>query len=365
MRARLSAALTLAVLLTGAGLVVAPVRAQDSAATATTQGMLVQSTGSSPVPSSDTVAIDPEAFGRFLQTLRDEAVAAGIAPAVATEALDGLTPLPVVISRDRSQAETVLTVDQYVRRRLTPAFVRTTRRMAARHRPLLTRVERTYGVPGRIVVAIWALESNFGRFSGVRPTVQALATMAFEGRRAAFFKGELFDALRMIEQRDIEPAALRGSWAGAMGQPQFMPSSYLRYAADFDGDGRRDIWQSLPDVFASIANYLQAHGWARGVSWGREVRVPSAVRPALAMRRESGCVAVRAMSPPRPLSAWRADGVTTAAARPLPTASRETSLVDAGGRYYLVSGNYEAVLGYNCAHPYALSVVRLADAIGG
>lgn len=364
MRARGWAPFSLAVLLTVTGALPAsaPVRAEASPQAGV--GPAVASP-SSPATTPDSVAIDPEAFAHFLLTLRDDAVAAGIAPSVAGPALDGLEPLPIVVTRDRTQAESLLTIDDYVRRRLTPRFVRAARQMAARHRRVLARVERQYGVPARVLVAIWAIESNFGRFSGVRPTVQALATLAYEGRRATFFRGELFDALRMIERRDIEPEAMRGSWAGAMGQPQFMPSSYLRHAVDFDGDGRRDIWRSLPDVFASIANYLKAKGWASGVSWGREVRVPATARATLgASRRDAGCVAVRAMSPPQPVTEWRTSGLTTASGQALPRATPATSLVDAGQRMYLVSANYEAVLAYNCAHPYALSVVRLADAIG-
>jgi membrane-bound lytic murein transglycosylase B len=307
--------------------------------------------------------IDPAAFAAFLEALKSEAIALGIDATVAAAALDGLEPLPVVVQRDRTQAETVLTIDQYVTRRLTTAVIRRGREMAATHKATLAKVARTYGVQSRFLVAVWGLESNFGRFSGVRPTIQALATLAFEGRRAALFKAELFDALRIVQAGHIDLASMKGSWAGAMGQPQFMPSSYLRYAEDFDGDGKRDIWRSQPDVFASVAKYLKEHGWDDEATWGREVKLRD---PALVERiglRMEGCRAVRQMSPARPLDAWRGDGVRSADGSRLPAGERAASLIDAGGRYYLVYRNYEALLDYNCAHPYALGVSLLSDRI--
>ena len=170
----------------------------------------------------------------------------GISAAVAARALDGLTPLPVVVERDRGQAEAVLSIDDYVRRRITPTTVRRAREMAARHQVILEKVGKAYGVQPRFLVAVWGIESNFGRFTGVRPTVQALATLAYDGRRGTLFRNELFDALRIVERGHASLDDLKGSWAGAMGQPQFMPSSYLRYAEDFDGDGERDIWRIPP-----------------------------------------------------------------------------------------------------------------------
>ena len=308
-------------------------------------------------------ALDEGRFAAFLAELKAEAIERGISAAVAARALDGLTPLPVVIERDRGQAEVVLTVDQYVKQRLTPVTVRRAREMAARHKTLLAKVGAAYGVQPRYLVAVWGLESNFGRFTGVRPTVQALATLAFDGRRATLFRNELFDALRIVEHGHASLDAMKGSWAGAMGQPQFMPSSYLRYAEDFDGDGERDIWGNPADVFASIANYLKAYGWDGAATWGRPVRLPE---PAAAMleragSRGEGCRAERALSRRQPLAAWQAMGVRAADGGPLPAVDRQASLLAAGATNYLVYGNYEAILGYNCAHPYALSVALLGD----
>lgn len=306
-------------------------------------------------------------FTEFLSRLKAEALSRGIGAETAERALSGFDPLPIVVERDRTQTETVLTIDQYLRRRLTPAFVRTAREMLATHRQLLDRVSAKYGTPASLIVAIWGMESNFGRFLGVRPTVQALATLAWDGRRGAFFTSELMDALRIVDHGDISLEALKGSWAGAMGQTQFMPSSYLAHAEDFDGDGRRDIWGSLPDVFASIAGYLKAYGWVEGERWGREVEVPSGTAVRLAERiglRQSGCQAEREMTAAVPLAEWQALGVRSSGGRALPRSGRPASLLRAGRTAYLVYGNYDAILGYNCAHAYALAVGRLADQLG-
>lgn len=307
-----------------------------------------------------------QAFGDWLQSVRQEALDRGIRPAIVAQAFDGLTPLEVVVERDRNQTETVLTVEQYVRRRLTPALVRAANARAAAERRTLARVGQRYGVQPRFLVAVWGLESNFGRFSGTRPVVQALATLAWDGRRGEFFKEELMQALAIVDRGDIELQVMKGSWAGAMGQTQFMPSSYLRHAEDFDGDGHRDIWRSTPDVLASIANYLKAHGWRDGETWGREVKVPRGGAEALARTvglREGGCRAVREMTVPRRLAEWQAMGVRMADGRALPKVDRDASLVRGGSTAYLVYGNYEALLGYNCAHAYALAVGQLADRI--
>jgi membrane-bound lytic murein transglycosylase B len=305
-------------------------------------------------------------FETWLAGARAEALKRGISDATVARALDGLEPLPIVVERDRSQAETVLTVDEYVRRRLTPRFVRTANERAAAERVTLKNVSGRYGVQPRYLVAVWGLESNFGRFSGVRPVIQALATLAWEGRRGAFFTDELMNALHIIDRGDIGLEVMKGSWAGAMGQTQFMPSSYLEHAEDFDGDGDRDIWESTPDVLASIANYLKAHGWNAKETWGREVRLPAGKAEAIVQQvglRTSGCRAEREMTVRQPLAAWQAAGVRTVDGGDLPRVDREASLFLAGKRAFLVYGNYEALLGYNCAHAYALAVSQLADRI--
>ncbi len=319
-----------------------------------------------PQPPLPVVELPPStSFPEWLAALRAEAVSRGISQAIVETALAGLEPVPTVLERDRSQAELTLTLEEYLGRRLTRSMVRTGQRVAKQHDRLLKRVSAKYGVPGSIVIAVWGLESNFGRFSGIRPTIATLATLAYDQRRAAMFREELFNALKILDSGDVSPAALRGSWAGALGQPQFMPSSFLQFAQDFDGDGRRDIWRSTPDVFASIANYLKAHGWSPRQTWGREVRLPADLTAAalekVAPLQTEGCLAERQMTVRLPLSRWRELGVTSVTGAPLPRATIDASLVAAGRRHFLLYPNYEAVLSYNCVHAYGLSVGLLSD----
>jgi peptidoglycan lytic transglycosylase B len=192
-------------------------------------------------------------FDAWLAELMDEARARGYSDALLDESLAGLTPRPGVIASDRRQAERVLTLEEYVRRRVTPALVQRGRELVAEHRELLAQIRARYGVPPEIVVAIWGFETGYGRYGGSVPVFQALATLAWDPRRARLFRAQLYDALTMVDRGHIDAPSMVGSWAGAMGQPQFLPSSYLTYAVDFDGDGRRGIWTSTADTLASIA----------------------------------------------------------------------------------------------------------------
>jgi len=308
---------------------------------------------------------EPPPFDEWLAALRVEAEGRGIRPEILDKALTGITPVAQILERDRTQAEFTLDLEDYLKRRLTRPTIRMAQQMLTKHRSTLNRIEKQYGVDARVLVSVWGLESNFGRFAGVRPTIPTLVTLAYDPRRATMFRQELFSALEILNNGDIELERLKGSWAGALGQPQFMPSSYLEYAQDFDGDGRRDIWSSLPDVFASIAFYMQRHGWTSGIAWGREVRVPAHIREKVLAfpRRSEGCRAERLMTPPQPLAEWRAFGLRTMSGGPLPVADLTASLVQAGSRSFLLYNNYEALLGYNCAHSYALSVGLLANAL--
>ena len=303
-------------------------------------------------------------FSTFVAQLKEQALAAGVSAATVDAALNNLEPLEVVVERDRSQAEVVLTIDQYVSRRLTRSFVRTAVDRKREHRQSLAAIAKKYGVSSSVLVAIWGMESNFGRFTGTRPTVQALTTLAWEGRRRAFFTAELMSALQILDKGYIELDQMKGSWAGAMGQTQFMPSSYLAHAQDYDGDGRRDIWKTLPDVFASIANYMVAYGWKNDQIWGREVKVPAGGATKLAASvgfRQSGCRAARELTVPVRLARWQSLGVRTATGAALPKVDRDASLLRAGSKSYLVYANYDSLLGYNCAHAYALAVGLLSD----
>jgi membrane-bound lytic murein transglycosylase B len=307
------------------------------------------------------------AFSQWLDDVKKEALSRGIRQDIVDEALGGIDePVPVVIERDRAQAEVVLPLENYVTRLLTPKRIRTGRDMFASHRELLEEVGKHYGVPARIIASIWGVESNFGQFSGIRPTVAALATLAWDPRRSTFFRGELFDALEILNRGDIALDNMKGSWAGAMGQVQFMPSSYLKFAEDYDGDGQKDIWSTPGDVFASIANYLKGHGWTDGRPWGREVIVSEAASHRIAAdvaRREGTCRATRDMTVALPEQQWQALGVRLPGGKALPRSDEKVSLVSGARRHFLVTGNYDALLDYNCAHSYALSVALLGDAI--
>ncbi|HEX6465173.1 MAG TPA: lytic murein transglycosylase [Vicinamibacterales bacterium] len=309
----------------------------------------------------------PQPFDEWLKGVRAEALTRGIREATLDQALTGLEPLPIVVERDRTQAELVLTLDRYLAEHLTKKVIGTAAAMRRQHAAVLQQVSAKYGVPPEIIVAVWGLESNFGRFSGVRPTIQTLATLAYDPRRSTMFREELFDALKILDSGDVEPAAMRGSWAGALGQPQFMPSSFLLYAQDFDGDGRRDIWRSRPDVFASIANFLAAKGWAASGTWGREVSVPASLLarlPQVAPLQTEGCLARRQMSVPLPVATWSELGVRALGGKPLTDSDLEVpsaALVSGVKRHFLVYPNYQAILEYNCVNAYALSVGLLAD----
>ena len=305
-------------------------------------------------------------FDQWLGGFIAEARQRGFSEDLITQILVDLQPRPIVIERDRTQAEiaVTLTFNRYFSTRVTSAVVRRGRELAKERRTLLRRIESEYGVPPGIVLAIWGLESRYGRNTGITPIFQALATLAWEPRRSDFFRGQLFDALTMVSRGYIEAPRMTGSWAGAMGQPQFMPSSYLQYAVDFDSDGRRDIWRSTADALASIANYLKGYGWKSGERWGREVKIAPAVRKRIEEdvgRPTEGCFAMRDMTERRPLSEWQRLGVRTVKGAALPRASLDAALVETESRYFLVYSNYDALLGYNCAHRYALSVALLAE----
>jgi membrane-bound lytic murein transglycosylase B len=310
-------------------------------------------------------AAPQQPFEAFLAELRTEALSRGISQATVDASLVGLEPLAVVVTRDRAQPELTQSLDDYVKQRLTVKRIETGRELTRTHLELLDRVNKAYGLTPQMMVAIWGLESNFGAFTGTYPTIAALATLAWDARRP-LFRSELFEALRIVDS-GMDASRLKGSWAGAMGQPQFMPSSYLAHAVDFDADGQADIWTSLPDVFASMANYLKNSGWKAGERWGREVRVTKAAMTRIDRNvpmRQTGCRAIREMTVARPLADWAKLGVTLAGGAKLPTASSTASLVRGQQRNFLVYRNYEALIAYNCSHSYAITVGLLADRIG-
>jgi membrane-bound lytic murein transglycosylase B len=349
-------------------------RAQDAAPQAQNPAPAAQDTapaGTATAPPVTDPAPPQEqtrpSFTEWLSAVRSEALTRGIRPEIVEAALGNIDePMPVIIQRDRAQAEVVLPLERYISRRLTATLIRTGREKYVEQKDMLEEIAKKYGVPASIIAGVWGVESNFGRFTGVRPTVPALATLAWDPRRAIFFRNELFNALEILNRGDIDLPNMRGSWAGAMGQPQFMPSSYLQYAQDYDGDGHRDIWASPADIFASIANYLKGHGWRQGQTWGREVKVPPEAAKRIAAtvaRREGSCKAMRDMTVSLPLAEWQQLGVRTLAGGALPKVDLSASLVSGQTRRFLVYHNYDALLEYNCAHAYALTVAMLGERV--
>lgn len=308
-------------------------------------------------------------FATWLDGVRAEAREKGISETVIQHALTDVHPVRRIIERDRNQAEDILTLPVYLGRVVSRATIARGRNMARRHRDLLKRVSRKYGVQGRFILAIWGIETRFGAVKANVPVIPSIATLAFDRRRSKYFRSQLFAILQMLDKGYIEQENLLGSWAGAMGQPQFMPSSYMAYAQDFDGDGRRDIWKNTGDIFASIANYLARHGWRDDITWGRPVQVPDTLRAALGpftRRAARGCRA--RTSEPRRLSQWQAAGVRRIDGRNLPTRDLSAVMVIPDGPdgrdTFLVYRNYAAIMGYNCAHLYAITVGILSDRIG-
>jgi membrane-bound lytic murein transglycosylase B len=318
-----------------------------------------------PAPAAESQDPARPSFEEFLNGVRAEALERGIREDILDQALATVeAPLAVVIERDRAQAETVFSLEDYLSRRLTDRQVARAKDGFARNRVLLEEIASQYGVDPQVIVAIWGMESNYGRFSGVRPTVAALATLAWDPRRSALFRSELFAALDILNAGYIEVSKMRGSWAGAMGQVQFMPSSYLKFAEDFDGDGRRDIWSTPSDVFASIGNFLKASGWTQGQKWGLEVQVPEEAKEQIAQtvaRRQANCRARRDMTVAQPMADWQQLGVRLKNGGALPTDVPDASLISGATRSFLVYPNYNALLDYNCSQSYAISVGLLAD----
>lgn len=298
-------------------------------------------------------ALAEVAFDDWLDEFRAEARDAGISPRTLDRALADVAPVPRVIELDRRQPEGRMTFLEYRERVINQARIEKGRRLLREQRHLLAPIEAEYGVPAEIIVALWGIESNFGENTGGFPVIASLATLAHEGRRADFFRGELLAALRILDAGDVSPDAMNGSWAGAMGQSQFMPSTFLGYAVDGDGDGRRDIWGTRADVFASMANYLSRMGWDRRYIWGREVRVLNGVA--------SGGLDER-----RPLARWQSAGVRRADGGDLPAVAIDASLLkmdDGDGPTYLVYDNFRVIMRWNRSTYFATSVGLLADAI--
>ena len=296
-------------------------------------------------------------FQSWLQDLRTEALREGVRGATLKAALAEIELLPRVIELDQKQPERTTTFAQYADRVLPLTRVSKGRALMQKHRDDLTDIADEYGVPAKVIVALWGMETSYGANTGGFDVVSALATLAYEGRRAEYFRGELMNALKILDAEHIDLHDMKGSWAGAMGQCQFMPSSFLNFAIDYNGDGRRDIWQTELDVFASAANYLHKSGWKRGETWGREVRAPRSVSEKLI-----------GLETKKTLSEWAQLGFSRKDGSPLPAQKILASLVmpdGVGGRAFLVYDNYRVIMQWNRSTYFATSVGLLSDLIGG
>ena len=303
------------------------------------------------------LADDTDTFGQCIAGLQTRARAEGISEPVVVDVLGQASRVERVIELDRNQPEFTRTFADYYNRRVTAGRVDQGRAMRDRHRELLETVQQRYGVPSHYLLAFWGLETNFGAYFGKIPTPDALATLACDPRRGDFFAGELMSALQIIDAGDITAEGMLGSWAGAMGHMQFLPSVFLQYAVDGDGDGRRDLWGSTADAMHSAANFLRGLGWEPRLRWGREIRLPEGFDYSLAGRGNK-----------RPLSEWVALDVRDAYGGKLPALDLPAAvLVPAGheGPAFIAYDNFDVIMRWNRSEYYAIAVGRLADRIAG
>jgi membrane-bound lytic murein transglycosylase B len=303
---------------------------------------------------SAAVAAQEQDFSTWLAGVRQEALTQGMSERTLDQALAGLRPSPKILSLEERQPEHTITLATYLKRVVPASRVKTARQRLAQHRPLLEKVGAQYGVPPQFIVALWAIESDFGRNMGKTPIVGALATLAHGAprpHRRELFRTELLAALRIIDQQAAAPERLVGSWAGALGQCQFMPTNFLSLAVDFDQDQRRDIWHSQADVFASIAHFLSQKGWALDQTWGREVKLPAKFDQQLI-----------GLEVEKSLEDWQRLGVRRADGGDLPSRDLNASLVRPDqGRTFLVYGNFRVLREWNRSTYFGLAVGQLAD----
>ncbi|WP_312967269.1 lytic murein transglycosylase [Acinetobacter gerneri] len=296
-------------------------------------------------------------FQNCIANLRSQAVASGVSGDTYNRYTQNLTPDYSVIDKLNYQPEFSTPIWDYMSGLVDQERVDKGREKIAQYRDVLNRVQAAYGVPAETVVAVWGVESNFGDISGKYPLLQALGTLSCEGRRQSYFRSEFFATMRILQRGDLTVDQLKGSWAGAFGHTQFMPSTYERLAVDFDGDGRRDLVSSVPDALASTANFLKKGGWQTGMPWGFEVKIPTGASVAGESRRNK-----------KPLSSWVNRGFTRVDGTPIIQGNLSDSTsaglmmpAGANGPAFLVFKNFDAIYGYNAAESYALAIAHLSD----
>ena len=305
---------------------------------------------------TSSVAFADSKFEDWLSNFKKDAAKAGISESTINQATQGIQPISRVIELDRKQPEGTMTFAQYKQRVINNNRIQKGRRLYKQHKALLDSTAEKYGVPAPYIVALWGIETSYGDNTGGFKVVPALATLAYDGRRSKFFRQELINALKIIDAGHISHASMKGSWAGAMGQNQFMPSSFHAFAVDGNGDGKRDIWTSLPDVFASTANYLGKSGWKEDERWGREVRIPPSFTKNMI-----------GLETRHDLETWKKMGVTLTDKQPIPVVKGMKASVVAPdglkGATYLVYDNYRVIMKWNKSTYFATSVGILADQI--
>ena len=298
-------------------------------------------------------------FQQWLAELRVDAQKRGISDEIFDAALNNAKPIKRVIELDRRQPEFTMTFDEYLNKIVSKTRAKKAAQMLIEHDEILTKIAKKYGVQKRFIVTFWGVETNFGQYLGSFNVPHALATLAHDGRRSAYFRKELLNALQILQEGHIAPANMKGSWAGAMGQSQFMPSSFLSYAVDYDGDGKRDIWGTKPDVFASTAYYLKKAGWNDQLTWGRRVSLPQNFS---LDGKDAMSLADNKLR--KNLQSWAAAGVRSADGGPLPKADPVARLVmpsGADGPAFLVYNNFDSILDWNRSNYYALAIGHLSD----
>jgi membrane-bound lytic murein transglycosylase B len=296
-------------------------------------------------------------FEQYLADLKLEAIEQGHSPDFVEQVFSGVSYLKKTVTADKNQPETKITLDKYLATRVPDWKVKQAIDLMTQNKELLDQVEQQFGVQKRFIVALWGNESNFGRIMGKHSVINSLVTLAYEGRRETLFKKQLFAALKILQQGHIELESFVGSWAGAMGQSQFMPTSFLDYAIDFDNDGRKDIWKNKADVFASIANFLKSEGWSSDLTWGRQVSVLDNFDFSLAGLQSSN---------KRLLADWQEFGVRRYDGDDLPKVSIQASLINPDGkqgRIYLVYENFHTLMKWNRSSYFGVSVSYLSDRI--
>lgn len=302
-----------------------------------------------------------QSFEQWLAEFRIDAKARGISDKIFDEALGNAKPIPRVIELDRNQPEFKMTFDEYLGKVVSKARQRIAAKKMIEHDEILTKVSKKYGVQKRFIITFWGVETSFGRYLGSFNVPHSLATLAYDGRRSAYFRKELLNALQILEEGHITAANMKGSWAGAMGQSQFMPSSFLSYAVDWHGDGQRDIWATTEDVFASTAYYLSKAGWRDDRTWGRKVSIPKGFK----MNGKTPIQLAMAKTYVK-LSKWSAAGALAIDGSALPTADLKARLImpsGASGPTFLAYSNFDSILAWNRSNYYALAIGHLSDTL--